>query len=197
MCGSARRASPRHAAPGRDSSVEAACGGRAILLRRRQGGTRTDRSRRDAGTDRPRRRAGACRLRRSAVARGGAAGAVRLLVSDELLIAGRAGPRRGVTGKATGPVRPMVGDEAGKWAARPLGQAEGEHDQRCDRSPDDHATLSLRGAPTRETGTISRIAAPSTRQTIEDETGSWRDCGLARSSVLAARTRPPHATILL
>ena len=47
-----------------------------------------------------------------------------LLVSDELLVPRRAGPRRHVLGHAAGPGRPGIGDEAGKRTARPQRQAD-------------------------------------------------------------------------
>jgi len=60
---------------------------------------------------------------------GGGGRAVGRLVSNELVVSGRARPRRNIIGLAAGPVRPMIGNKTGKLAARAQSQAETEHHQ--------------------------------------------------------------------
>ena len=47
------------------------------------------------------------------------AAVLALLVSEELLVARRAGPRRNILGHPAGPGRPSIGDIAGERRARP------------------------------------------------------------------------------
>jgi hypothetical protein len=91
-------------------------------LRRRGGGLLEDRARTSRG-------------RRRCVLAG-------LPVGNEFVVARSARPRRNVIRHAAGPMRPMVGNIAGKLsaaAARPETRAETEHDRRRDASLDDHS----------------------------------------------------------
>jgi hypothetical protein len=67
-----------------------------------------------------RRRAGWCTGHRAGIGRH----VLSLLVSDELLVSRRAGPRRHVLGHAAGPGRPGIGDKSGERTARPERQAD-------------------------------------------------------------------------
>jgi hypothetical protein len=109
----------------RTSIVRSSVGGR----QRRIGAARRRRNRRrrngggGAGSgcgSRGSRRAGWCTGHRASIGRH----VLSLLVSDELLVSRRAGPRRYVLGHAAGPGRPGIGDKSGERTARPERQAD-------------------------------------------------------------------------
>ena len=72
----------------------------------------------------------------------------------KVAIAGSAWPRWRITRQATGPVRPMIGNEPRKRAARPEQGGQRKRHEKCDELLDDHAT---RRAEPRGGGTLLPI----------------------------------------
>jgi hypothetical protein len=96
------------------------------------------------------------RGRRTGRRRGSAVGR---LVSNELIVTGRARSRRNIVGLAAGPVRPMIGNKTGKLAARAQSQAETEHYQSHSRPLDYHADRRIVSPSARRSNRSIRLLA--------------------------------------
>ena len=82
-------------------------------------------------------------------------------VRNVIIIARRAGPRRDITGHASGPARPMIGDIARIRTARPEQRAETNHHQHRNELPDVPDVHAIRWAAPRSSLTMHRACAVS------------------------------------
>jgi len=86
-----------------------------------------------------------------------------LSVGDEGGVAGRAGPRRQAVGLAAGKMRPMIGDDAGEWTARPEYQPKTDGKRR-NQSFGDHIGCRLLLCPDRKLQNTPADFTPKARK---------------------------------